>query len=884
MRTVARRLPGANEGNAMKQVSGVLLSIAVWASPAFSAEEPESGSSRGVIRQTAKVSPGYTLISPFASTTTFLINAEGEVLHTWESKYEPGLFPYLLPNGNLLRGIQLDLPVRHRAGGSAGGLQEFTWDGELVWEFHFASDEFFYHHDTAPMTNGNILMIAWGHRTKEEALSVGRLPTWSGDDGLYPAMIVEIEPLRPYGARVVWEWHVWDHLIQDVDPSLPNFGVVRNHPERVNINGDVPREQPDDDSAISDDELNDLAALGYLGGAGGDEGLDDEDKRNRERGDWLHLNGIDYNPELDQIVVSSWHMNEIWVIDHSTTTEEARGSTGGRSGKGGDLLYRWGNPQVWQLGTEDDRVLFHQHDARWIPPGYPGAGNLTIFNNGRKRPEEEYSTVLEIVPPLGPDGNYLREAYMPFEPMEPVWKYDPPEDERFYASFISGAHRLQNGNTLVCSGPDGRVLEVTPQGDVAWEYRQPFGEPPGGEIEDANYAMFRATRIPPEHPALSGRDLTPLDPQPKTMVQLSQERPALAEEASGWQPLIDEARGRGQPWANGTLRQREDFLFEDDPDDDSERVFMSGGAHEGFIRTEKMFENFIAEFEWRDLDEPTDAGFLIWCDSLPHVGSPMPRGIEVQLSAVTGNDSPAVLISHGGAELTIDGMSEAEDPVAKQETKDGEETDEAARPGEWKLIRITAIDGALRIEQNGKTVATATRGSPSRGYLGLAVSQGEVHFRESQIWELSSGTHRAEGDRVALEGIGEFVTPSELLEEETVRTGEWTVEGRTLVSGEESATLSLELPEESRGFQFDFSNSASAAILPVQWGKLSWDELPLPTEEWARVVVSWNEAEIVLECGGVIQKRALEGADFDSVTLLGGGNRRFCNFFVRRKD
>ena len=68
--------------------------------------------------------------------------------------------------------------------------------------------------------------------------------------------------------------------------------------------------------------------------------------------DWTHFNAVDYNADLDQIVVSLRNFSEIWIIDHSTTTKEAAGrEPAGESGKGGDLLYRWGNPRVYRAGT-----------------------------------------------------------------------------------------------------------------------------------------------------------------------------------------------------------------------------------------------------------------------------------------------------------------------------------------------------------------------------------------------------------------------------------------------------------------------------------------------------------------------------------------------------
>jgi hypothetical protein len=116
---------------------------------------------------------------------------------------------------------------------------------------------------------------------------------------------------------------------------------------------------------------------------------------NKASADFMHTNAVSYNPETDQIMLSIHSFSEIWIIDHSTTKTEASSHEGGESGMGGDILYRYGNPETYNQGTRNDRTLFGQHDAQWIPTGYPGEGNVLIFNNGIKR-IREYSTVDEI--------------------------------------------------------------------------------------------------------------------------------------------------------------------------------------------------------------------------------------------------------------------------------------------------------------------------------------------------------------------------------------------------------------------------------------------------------------------------------------------------------
>jgi hypothetical protein len=312
------------------------------------------------------------------------------------------------------------------------------------------------------------------------------------DGELWPDHVIEVEPLRPSGGSIVWEWHVWDHLIQEFDPSKENYGRIADHPELIDINGDKTRR------TLSAEEVARLTALGYI--VPRQDSGDRRDRYQERVADWTHINSIDYNPELDQIVLSVRHFNEIWVIDHSTTTDEAAGHSGGNCGRGGDLLYRWGNPQTYGAGLAADQRLFEQHDARWIPAGWPGAGNLTVFNNGGGRPGGDHSSVDEIRPPITDRGRYLLSEAGVFGPNLPVWSYGDSEGERFFAAHLSGAERLPNGNTLICSGERGRVFEVTPAGTIVWEMMSPFAS---RRHQRNPAALVRAARLPLDHPGLS---------------------------------------------------------------------------------------------------------------------------------------------------------------------------------------------------------------------------------------------------------------------------------------------------------------------------------------------------------------------------------------------
>jgi hypothetical protein len=428
---------------------------------------------------------GYTLMSPFVSPNTYLLDMQGRVVHMWKTDSSPALSAVLLENGHLLRpgSIGGDAGVFGPGPGVGGRIQEFTWDGELVWDFNFYNAKQLPHHDLTRLPNGNVLMVVWDRKTTEETIAAGRRPQMTGDQHFLPDSLVEIKPTGKTTGEVVWEWHLWDHLVQDFDKTKMNFGNVAMHPELVNIN-------------YGEDDLPFVIAAK----AGKDKGDKDKDGKVKEgkdkakaaptppannlfrvNPDFTHCNGVAYNADLDQIAVSVWKFSEFWIIDHSTTTAEAAGHQGGRGGKGGDLLYRWGNPWAYRAGTKADKKLFSQHNAHWIPKGLAGAGHILLFNNGVERPGGNHSSVDELELPVDSLGRYLVKPGAACGPDQPVWSYTAPKKNDFFSSFISGAQRLANGNTLICSGANGTIFEVTPEKEIVWKYVNPvkFGTPFG---------------------------------------------------------------------------------------------------------------------------------------------------------------------------------------------------------------------------------------------------------------------------------------------------------------------------------------------------------------------------------------------------------------------
>lgn len=427
----------------------------------------------GLILNKPHTAQGYTLLTADAADSAdyaYLIDHLGRIVHTWrlDRLRRVNWYPKLLRNGNLLI---MDRTI----------VTEITSAGDIVWSCYAAD----FHHDFLKLPNGNVLLLVRGFKTRDEAIAAGFHPDFIKPDGLEYDFLLEIKPTGPDTCEVVWEWSVWDHMIQDHDPSKDNYGIIADHPERIDIN--YPFDQLD----------------------------------HNRRHDWLHSNAIDYNPSLDQIMLSVRHYSELWIIDHNTTTEEA-------SGPKGDLLYRWGNPQTYQAGDFEDQRLFWQHNTHWIPPGLPGEGNILIFNNGAGDTGfvRWYSSVDEITPPPFDGDAYQKEPNSAFGPDEATWTYTAEErTELFYAPRGASAQRLPNGNTLILDGPQGTIFQVTPTGKTVWEYINPIKNytseltyqgdlPYKGNPRDfpRDNSLFRVEWYPPDHPGLQGIDLTPKGP------------------------------------------------------------------------------------------------------------------------------------------------------------------------------------------------------------------------------------------------------------------------------------------------------------------------------------------------------------------------------------
>ena len=370
-----------------------------------------------------EVNDGLVLISDFSTESVVLVDIENNIVNSWGISEYNLLRSYLTPDSILVTISKLNnLPV----------LQKYDWDGLLLWTFIFEEGECLIHHEQVILPNGNILAICKETIIAEENIYF--------NEDLVIDKIIEIEPLDNDQANIIWEWYFYDHIIQDFNPEIINYGIISENPQLFNINA-----------------YNSL-------------------------GDFTHLNCVDFNSELNQIIFSSRSLNEIFIIDHSTTTEEAKSHIGGIYGKGGDFLYRWGNPINYNRGDLSNQKLHAPHGVNWINSDYPGGGNILLFDNEY---DVSISAIIEFQPPILSNGLYSLDANEPFEPNEYTWINYSSD---YFSLSHSGAFRMPNGNTLITifGVPplyEINIIEIDENGVLQWEYL-------------GSFITFRASKYP----------------------------------------------------------------------------------------------------------------------------------------------------------------------------------------------------------------------------------------------------------------------------------------------------------------------------------------------------------------------------------------------------
>jgi hypothetical protein len=332
----------------------------------------------------------------------YLIDLEGNVVHTWQMPYPPGMSGYLTERGTLFyNGRTPEESFLSRFPFKAGVVLEADWNGKVLWEVRHPD----HHHYGILLRNGNVLVHCMGQvpdniaRRVSGGMVEGTMQSGayaprphSDADKMYSDYLAEVTR----SGQAVWEWRTWDHL----DPVTDGIAEVQ-----------APRTL------------------------------------------WAHGNSVQELPDGD--ILASYRPT-------STVIRISR--------KMGQILWKLGPPTV--AGQHAPTLLAN--------------GNILIFDNGVHRLDDAmpYSRVIEV----NPATNQI------------VWKYQDKPAWNFFSPRMGMAQRLPNGNTLITESSFGRFFEVTSQGEIVWEYVNPFfgkpffGGPPGSE---SNW-VFRALRYSAE--------------------------------------------------------------------------------------------------------------------------------------------------------------------------------------------------------------------------------------------------------------------------------------------------------------------------------------------------------------------------------------------------
>ena len=395
------------------------------------------------IYEPARAWNGYTVLSPLQTQAVLVIDMNGNVVKRWEGLNNSAGGPArVLPGGILISASGARPPNQESL-----ELVQQDFDGKVIWQFS--------HNEQIKTGEGSTIWSARQHHDwQRESLPAGYYSPESAPvvEGTSTLILTHTNRLQPRVADVMLED---DRLVE------------------VSWKGDVLWEW------VASDHIDEL---GFAPDAR--KAIKAAQSFNKARGsfDWLHINSAHYvgpNRWFDQgdmrfapnnVIISSREASLLAIV--------------GRDGK-----------IVWRLGPDFSeskelraiRQIIGQHHPHIIPKGLPGAGNLMVFDNGG-------SSGYGAPTAVSPDGSAIHQRagsrVLELNPvtLELVWSYQGP---RFFSTNISGAQRLPNGNTLITEGAPGRLLEVTNDRRVVWEYIYPvFAGAQGSN------AVYRGYRVP----------------------------------------------------------------------------------------------------------------------------------------------------------------------------------------------------------------------------------------------------------------------------------------------------------------------------------------------------------------------------------------------------
>jgi hypothetical protein len=274
------------------------------------------------------------------------------------------------------------------------------------------------------------------------------------------------------------------------------------------------------------------------------------------------------------------------------------------------------------------------------------------------------------------------------------------------------------------------------------------------------------------------------------------------------------------------------------------------GVPTGALRTERQYENFVLELEWRHLKPAGNAGVFIWAGPLSAQGQPFLRAIEVQvLEHAFGNTKSYT--THGDV-FPIHGSDMA--PLSPNNGKRSFPKERHGKPmPEWNHYRITCQDGSLRLAVNGHEVSGGDKCTWRKGYIALESEGGTVDWRNIRVKELPpSGAAPQDTAPLARKSVSLYDGRSLRGWKESPG---WAPHDWQLRGAKDAQPLASEKQLPAQGeLQFDFQwldEPAAGAQLPVSLGG-SRIAIPAPREikKWHRVILTRKGESLVAEING----------------------------------